>query len=565
MLALVWFFLRSFWPLGIVVFVANLILPSPQYSGPTEEAEAAVQSGDYGRAKRIYREAADADPLRLEFHRGYLRNHFRLPKYVSRGNSRDDETPRKRYEALAASYDPARADIGRYGIGLYQVEVGRYPQALEWYQRISNKDQPYIHNSIGFVLLRLDRDREAEAEFHREIAIEGNVSGACSNLARLYDLRGDYDSIRRLEENPTSEPYVASSLRRKLRFLGHDWGAYLTLVLTQRSFPPTGVAAAVVISAMWFLWLRRLDFYEPENVVHKLCVLIAAFLLTELLAPLAYDFYDFVLGFNLDGGPWVDLLFCIFGIGFIEETIKILPVLALVRFSGIVNESVDYVIYASVSALGFALAENIGYFGPSGLSDIGGRALSASVAHMALSSIAVSGYVLAKYAPEVGLGLAKASLSLRQSERTSQRRAPMPRRLLYGWTAAGFGAACLLHGIYDFFLVSDGFWGELAVLSFLIFLFKVRTFKRLIGNLLNHSEFYDPKAKRNVDVVKYLSNGVLIILGVQFVLVAWSFGPTLANYSLARTLLFSWLLIAFVLADLGAFQIRKGEWASWDD
>ena len=79
------------------------------------------------------------------------------------------------------------------------------------------------------------------------------------------------------------------------------------------------------------------------------------------LCTLLYDFFDYSLGFKKSGEVVNDLFYCVFGIGLIEETVKIIPFLLMLKFSRQINESIDYVIYASVSALGFAFMENLIY------------------------------------------------------------------------------------------------------------------------------------------------------------------------------------------------------------
>ena len=47
--------------------------------------------------------------------------------------------------------------------------------------------------------------------------------------------------------------------------------------------------------------------------------------------------------------------------GLSEEIIKIIPVLIILKTTKFINEPIDYIIYSSISALGFAFIENIQY------------------------------------------------------------------------------------------------------------------------------------------------------------------------------------------------------------
>ena len=48
-------------------------------------------------------------------------------------------------------------------------------------------------------------------------------------------------------------------------------------------------------------------------------------------------------------------------VGLPEEILKILPVLFILKYTKFINEPIDYIIYSSISALGFVFCENIGY------------------------------------------------------------------------------------------------------------------------------------------------------------------------------------------------------------
>jgi RsiW-degrading membrane proteinase PrsW (M82 family) len=141
-----------------------------------------------------------------------------------------------------------------------------------------------------------------------------------------------------------------------------------------------------------------------------------------------YDFLENGMGWKTGNGFVGDLVYCVFGIGVIEETVKIIPFLIMFKFTREINESVDYVIYAAVSALGFAFMENLIYFQDSGLDSITGRALICAVGHMSYSCIAVYGLFYCVY---------------RKNGR---------HKLLY--FAASFAAAVLFHGFYDLILMT---------------------------------------------------------------------------------------------------------------
>ena len=110
---------------------------------------------------------------------------------------------------------------------------------------------------------------------------------------------------------------------------------------------------------MWMIFFWRIDIFEREPVAHGLLVFALGVAATNLVFPL-HGLFDL-----LDPRPDAleDAMFAIFHVGVIEEIVKFVPVLLFIGLSRQANEPVDFVIYGSLSALGFATLENVGYFG----------------------------------------------------------------------------------------------------------------------------------------------------------------------------------------------------------
>jgi hypothetical protein len=250
-----------------------------------------------------------------------------------------------------------------------------------------------------------------------------------------------------------------------------------------------------------------------------------------LMCTALYDTAEYALGFRLTGRALNDLVFCIFGIGLIEETVKIVPVFLIVRFFRQVDESIDYILYAAVSALGFAFIENLGYFELSGLHRISGRAMSAVMVHMGLTSLVMYGFLLARY--------------------KGRRGAPAV-------FALSLAAACVIHGLYDFCLIGDARFGGLFLLSFLILVLLVQGFGTVINNSINISVFFDSsKAERLRRMGRYLAYSLSYVVGFQYFIMAIRFGPGNANADAAQNLLVAFILVWIVWLHLGNFEIEK--------
>ena len=125
------------------------------------------------------------------------------------------------------------------------------------------------------------------------------------------------------------------------------------------------------------------------------------------------------------GTPLPHLLFTFLGIGFIEESLKFLP-LAIVLFpKKYFNEHTDGIIYFAIAGLSFGLPENILYTMQFGTKTGVGRLIMTPIFHAALTSMA-------------GYYLIKAKLAKKN-----------PFTI---WPI--FLAAVILHGLYDFGLTS---------------------------------------------------------------------------------------------------------------
>lgn len=251
--------------------------------------------------------------------------------------------------------------------------------------------------------------------------------------------------------------------------------------------------------------------------------------LTFLLSDINQGFF----GFRLTGDPGNDFAYSVFGIGAIEEFVKLVPLLLLIRFTKYVNESYDYIFYASLSALGFAFLENLLYFDPYQLHIISSRALVTSVGHMFLSSIVAYAFILNKY---------------RYRSKT------------YWRIGLFFLLASLGHGFYDFWLINDVV-SDFGFFSILFFICGISIWNSFKNNALNHSEFFNRKKKLDP---KAISNFVLYGLGgvilFEYLALSISFGPTVGNQSFFDSLMSGGYLLFFITIGLGKLRIKRGQW-----
>tara|TARA_B100000700_G_C14924259_1_gene798575 strand:+ start:19 stop:1035 length:1017 start_codon:yes stop_codon:yes gene_type:complete len=230
---------------------------------------------------------------------------------------------------------------------------------------------------------------------------------------------------------------------------------YITVILSAFLFP-----------LLFIFFLQRIDVFERENIKDILYVFIfgcvASFVLSLIYVP--------VRNFFVPENQCSELLICLFSVALPEEIIKIIPFVLVLKYRKFIDEPIDYLIYASASALGFAFIENIQYI--YSYSDLGGivatRSFLPLIMHMVTSSILAFGIFL--YA---------------NSKRIKY--------IFYGLIIASF-----LHAAYN----------SLPI-GFLVLIFMLIYYARLIQSLLNISPFYDESKENDIHSC---SNFLLYIL-----------------------------------------------------
>jgi len=303
-----------------------------------------------------------------------------------------------------------------------------------------------------------------------------------------------------------------------------DLGGFLNA--SESALVVSSVIISFSISIIWYLFLYRLDFFEREPILIILLTFILGAAFTFFVFPIA-NFVNSNLHFYLNGEIWNDWWYCVFGIGMVEEIVKIIPFLIVLKFTKFVNEPFDYIVYGSVSALGFAFIENVMYLNSSHLTAIYGRAMFSSVAHMVFTSIITYGLIYLKHS----------KIDLKGFQ--------FPILLLL---------ASLAHGFYDFWLINDAM-NSFYYLTILFYLLSIYLWATMINNLLNISPYYILTEQFNRARLKYRIVNLLITV-IYF---AYIMGFLLYGKGMANNLLFhSWQLNVFTLLFL-AFNLSNME------
>ena len=232
--------------------------------------------------------------------------------------------------------------------------------------------------------------------------------------------------------------------------------------------------SASVFPLLFLYFLIKIDVFETESFKDIIYVFLFGLVISFFLC-IPYVIFREVLFDNYA----TNLFVCFIAVALPEEIIKIIPFLLVLKYRKFVNEPIDFLIYSSASALGFAFYENINYI--IGYSETGNivaiRSFLPSVMHMVVSSIFSFGiflYLKSKKIKFIFVGLILASL---------------------------------IHAIYN----------TLFIIAPIILLIILVYYSKLIQSLLNISPYYDKSKELKINQAKnFLFFLILAVLILSF-------------------------------------------------
>ncbi len=145
------------------------------------------------------------------------------------------------------------------------------------------------------------------------------------------------------------------------------------------------LVASLLVAFVYIRFLRQMDVFEPENWKYTLICFFLGVVCVGLVYPV-YAYFPFLLELPDEGPLLIRLRYHMQSVAMIEEAVKIIPFLIFLSRKRILNESFDYIKYASVGAMGFAALENVLYFSKN-MHIIEGRAFYTAIMHMFTSSL----------------------------------------------------------------------------------------------------------------------------------------------------------------------------------
>jgi RsiW-degrading membrane proteinase PrsW (M82 family) len=528
--------------LTIISFIAiNFCMKDPFFTDPGEQIRYGHSTSQPWLESNVYMQMIKAGNQDPDLQYRFIEKHFDPNQEMGpdpKAYYREQDFIFNFYRSWSKSDDPAKADEGRLFLAIYYFYTGDKTNCSSYLDQVQNDKLKYLNTYRARMAYYYgDRDKALQC-LAKEIVRCGDRKGAYHFLAGLYDYEKHYDEIVPLAYDGYIKDFVPYEIRQRAYISQHDVYNYMRTLLQQafRNTNLIGFTGALLILIIWILYLRRIDVYQKrswKSIVFTV-LLSAAF---HIPVWWLYDSYSYFLHFELNGGVLNDFLYSVFGIGVIEELIKIIPFLIILRFTKLINEPIDYIMYASLSALGFAFIENFRYFEDGNINIIHSRALTASVAHMVMTSIIAYGLILAKYRYKKNSVL---------------------------FFIVAFLIASFAHGFYDFWLLNDTV-SSYSIVTFLFLLTGILSYASMTNNALNHSLSSEDTVKLNTPkLAADLAAGLVGVFLFEYICLSFIYGPTIGNREFISSTLSGGYLILFVSIRLSNIDILPGEWFKID-
>jgi len=425
-----------------------------------------------------------------------------------------------------------RAIIFIYAIDL---ELGKLPKIVKTLDKVQNRNAPYLNFYYGEFHNSLYQVNDAIDFYKKEIIAKGAGELAANKVIGLtwYWFNERYSD---LYYDVHVAPYIDIKKRFEFYFVNGNWGWYVNCYIERYTSTVNllGFIAALIITLLWMSYIRGFDIFERE----KWWPLISTFILACAMLFFVYPISDLL---NIYGGLRFhesaigDFIYSVVAIGAVEELVKFLPWLIVLKLTKQINEPFDYILYACFAALGFAFMENLKYYQEGELDIISGRAITAVVSHMFDASVVAYAFIIAKY-----------------------RVTKKPMKLLIQLT--GFVVAAFCHGFYDFWLISE-FGQHLSIVTIIFMLGTLRVWMLMKNNALNLSSVTGNGQRLNHTIIgDRLILGLVIIVMMEYIILAIEHGSIGAGKTLSGNMGMVILVGIYLMLEMSNIKIHKGVW-----
>ena len=290
------------------------------------------------------------------------------------------------------------------------------------------------------------------------------------------------------------------------------------------------ILGAVIGAMLWLSYFKKIDALESERTIN-LCIAFIIGYLTPSAALWLYALTD-SLGFTFNGNFFNDLLYAIFGIGVIEEFVKLVGVFIVFRIlRKAINEPLDYLVFAGIVALGFSIRENFIYYANYGATIITGRTIIACLAHIINTSICVYGIYRFKI-------FHKGNFFLN--------------------SFVGIGIAILSHGLFDFFLTQEFIGIATPFLATIVYLIGINFWIQMFNNLINYSPYFNyKKISMTAGLYKTVLFWYACLLVLEFIFGFYYKGFGFAIKDVLMNIVNEGILVMIVAARISRLKISK--------
>ena len=281
---------------------------------------------------------------------------------------------------------------------------------------------------------------------------------------------------------------------------------------------------------LWLWYLRKIDLFEAEKLSYLLLTLGLGMVFCILVFPVSDWLFSVRYPWHETGSLPHDVLFYTVAVGLVEEAVKFVPFLLVLAMTKEIDEPIDYLIYASNAALGFAFMENLEYFHRGSLDIMTMRMLLSVFGHMFFTSTAAYGVVL------------------------GMRSGSTVKRYLY--PLVGYLLAAIVHGLYDALLLNGHVITAYLLQALVIFQFGI-----YLTNLLNASPHFSESHADDAHALKtQIFYGFVAVLILQYFAVVMESGPGVADATLAVSAVLGIGFLVLLASRLVPHGLHHGEW-----
>ncbi len=394
------------------------------------------------------------------------------------------------------------------------------------------KNGPFYNYINGTRYAHLGQYDKAYASFSKSLQKEATterMQGKCFSIL----MNSPYYGKEKLAEDHDFLSEFPLNIQRYIYYQSGQVLPYLGTIALASFEQPLFIAlfAALVISICWLVFIRSLDIFRKERWVDVIIVFLLGAFLTHFCW-IGYDYARFTWGFAISGDFINDFIYCVGVIGVGEEIVKLIPWITFIYLARKAKEPYDYLLYASVSALGFAFMENFSYLEEPG--NISGRSILSTVMHMFAASLVAYGFILGRYRAKI-------------------------RFWKVVFPILGFFAASFAHGFYDFWLISPAA-KSLSIITFIFFVGTTAIWFQMINNAMNNSPYYLARSFNPRYQIHILSIGLILVMAVEYIILYYEYGTASANDLLNSRGWMIPLFLSFITLLLFEFEVAKGRW-----